>query len=296
MISVLICSANDLFLNQVRDDVRKTIGLPHEILYVDNSKEKRGICAVYNYLASKASFPYLCFVHEDIVFETRNWGVIIKDIFSRRTDVGVIGIAGSKYKAKRFSGWFSGIKEFDCANVTHQYAYGNESIHLNPNNQNKLEEVVCIDGVFICCRKSIWEKIKFNEKRLRGFHFYDIDFSLNAAAVSTVAVTYDIDVVHITKGGDFGNAWVETAIDFHSFYTKLPDEKLVDYSPEKEDQIARVWLDVLKKYQISWRNKMKWIRIQHLQSRPMLYYSILKFLFYKPFGLKAIHKLFRKVR
>lgn len=296
MISVLICSANDLFLNQVQDDVRKTIGLPHEILYVDNSKEKRSICAVYNYLASKASFPYLCFVHEDIVFETRNWGLIIKDIFSRRTEVGVIGIAGCKYKAKRFSGWFSGIKEFDCAHVTHQYAHGNESIHLNPTNQNKLEDVVCIDGVFICCRKNIWEMIKFNEKMLHGFHFYDIDFSLNAAAVSTVTVTYEIDVVHITKGGDFGNAWVETAIDFHSFYKKLPDIKLVEYSLEKENQISRVWLDVLKKYEISWRNKIKWIGIQHLQSHPVLYYSILKFLFYKPFGLKSIHKLFRKVR
>ncbi|MFI5186096.1 MAG: glycosyltransferase [Chitinophagales bacterium] len=297
MISVLICSANNFFLDQIRNNIAQTIGVEHEILYFDNSKEKKGICAVYNFLASKARFPNLCFVHEDILFATTDWGVIIRDIFSENDDIGVIGIAGSKYKSKLFSGWFSGVKEFDCANIAHQYSYGNELIYLKPGKEKLTEEVVCIDGVFICCRRRIWEQLNYNEEELPGFHFYDIDFSLKASEVCTVCVAYAIDITHITKGGDFGNNWVETAIRFHNLsYDKLPNTKLIAYSAKQEMMIAKTWLDILKKYKISWKNKIKWIKIQRLHFNPVLYYSIAKFLFYRPFGLRLIHKLFRKIR
>jgi len=297
MISVLICSANDFYLRQIRDNIEQTIGVEHEVLSFDNSKERRGICAVYNLLAAKAKFPYLCFVHEDIVFETTDWGVIINEIFSQRTDIGVIGVAGSKYKSKLFSGWFSGIHKFDCANITHQYSYGSELIYLHPDKQRFIEDVVCVDGVFICCRQSIWEKLKFNEDQLHGFHFYDIDFSINASMLCTVAVTYLIRIVHITRGGDFGNSWVEAAIEYHSLArNKLPYTKLISYSVPDELKISSTWLDILKNYKISWKNKIKWITIQRLHYSPVLYYSMAKFLFYTPFGLKHMHKLFRKVR
>ncbi len=212
MISVLICSADNSLLNQVKRNIEQTIGVEHEILFFDNV-EKKGICEVYNALASRAKFSYLCFVHEDVLFQTPNWGIVIGDIFSQSPAIGAVGVAGSKYKSKCFSGWYSGMQAFDCANILHRYSYGDEPIYLQPNKGNILEDVVCLDGVFICSRKEIWQQLKFNETNVKGFHFYDIDFSLRASGICRIAVSYNINMVHITKGGDFGDSWVKEAIN-----------------------------------------------------------------------------------
>jgi len=74
MISIIICSVNTAFLEQVNKNITATIGVPYELLAWDNRDAKKGICEVYNWMASKAQYAYLCFVHEDILFETENWG------------------------------------------------------------------------------------------------------------------------------------------------------------------------------------------------------------------------------
>ena len=296
MISVLICSADNSLLNQVKTNIGQTIGVEHEILFFDNL-EKKGICEVYNSLAARAKYSYLCFVHEDILFQTLDWGLLVEDIFSKNPAIGVVGVAGSKYKSKCFSGWYSGISGFDCANILHRYSYGDESICLQPNRENVLEEVVCLDGVFICSRKEVWQQSKFNDADLKGFHFYDIDFSLRASRICRLAVTYGISIIHITKGGDFGDNWVKTAIGYHICFGKmLPYTKLVDHSYSVEEKIIKTWLDVLKKQTISWKNKLQWIGVQRLYYRPALYYSIAKFLFYKSMGIEYFHKLLKKAK
>jgi hypothetical protein len=296
MISVLICSADNSLLNQVKTNIEQTIGVEHEILSFDNL-EKKGICEVYNILASRAKFSYLCFVHEDILFHTLSWGRVLDDIFSKNPAIGVVGVAGSKYKSKCFSGWYSGVQAFDCANILHRYSYGDESIYLQPNKGNALEEVVCLDGVFICSRKEVWQQLKFNETDVKGFHFYDIDFSLRASRICRIAVSYDINMIHLTKGGDFGNNWVDTAIEYHIRYGSMfPCTKLFDHSHPIEVKISETWLDVLKKYRISWKNKWRWIRMQKLYDKPVLYYPIVRFLFYEPVGIEKFHKSLKKAK
>ena len=127
---------------------------------------------------------------------------------------------------------------------------------------------------------------------LKGFHFYDIDFSLRASLVSKIFVTLEIDIIHITKGGDYGNNWLDAAITFHE-KNKTPLPRFTnDISINNmEIAVAKQWLDFLKKEKILWSNKMKWINDQQLFKYPLLYYAILKFLFYQPLRLSAIHKL-----
>jgi hypothetical protein len=296
MISVLICSADNSLLNQVKRNIEQTIGVEHEILFFDNV-EKKGICEVYNALASRAKFSYLCFVHEDVLFQTSNWGIVIGDIFSQSPAIGAVGVAGSKYKSKCFSGWYSGMRAFDCANILHRYSYGDESIYLQPNKGNVLEEVVCLDGVFICSRKEVWQQLKFNETEVKGFHFYDIDFSLRASRICRIAVSYNINMIHITKGGDFGDNWVKAAIEYHIHYgNMLPETKLFDHSDSTETKISETWLDFLKTYRISWKNRWRWIRMQKLYYKPVLYYPIVRFLFYEPVGIEKFHKTLKKAK
>ncbi len=55
---------------------------------------------MYNFLASKAQYPYWCFIHEDIRFDTMIWAENLKKAFDEYPALGLIGIAGAKYKSK----------------------------------------------------------------------------------------------------------------------------------------------------------------------------------------------------
>ena len=291
MISIIICSINPAYLAQVKENISSTIGIEYELLVWDNRVENKGICEVYNYMARQARFEYTCFIHEDILFETKDWGRKIVSIFSSQPTTGVIGVAGSKYKSAFLSGWYSDIRELDCANIIHRYPATDEHICLKPDPAHDTEEVVCVDGVFICCRRNLWQQLLFDEKNFTGFHFYDVDFSIRASKLCKLIVSFEILLVHITRGGDFGDSWVKVALDFHTRQKGMLPVSVNKILPAQADKrIISTWLDVLKNHPVSWSNKWKWISRQKLFRYPALYYSALKFLLYKPLGLRYVHK------
>jgi glycosyl transferase family 2 len=296
MLSLIICSVNQGYLQQVKENISSTIGVDYELLVWDNSQQQKGLCEIYNDTAAKAKFSYLIFLHEDILFETNDWGKIIMKIFAENPEAGVIGVAGGKYKSGMYSGWFSGNEDFDCFNITHRID-GVDHKMVQPANDNlKMHEVICVDGVFITCRKEIWNQVKFNEAMLAGFHFYDIDFSLRASLVTKVFVTLEIDIIHITEGGDYGSRWVEAAMLFHE-KNKISLPRCTNNSNTNiEIFVAKQWLDFLKKEKVSWRSKVKWIKNQKLFSFPGLYYAIVRFLIYQPLHLSTLHKHTRKIK
>jgi hypothetical protein len=295
MISVLICSTNPVLLDQVTKNISTTIGTEFEILHFDNRKANKALCEVYNELGLRANFPYICFLHEDVLFKTPEWGKKLNEIFLQNKDIGLIGIAGCKYKSQFFSGWFSNVKELDCANYIHQYKDGIEHVNLSPDNNNTtLQEVVCIDGVFMCCRKEVCENNRFNYDLLKGFHFYDIDFSLRIARNYIVVVTYEIELIHITTGGDYGNNWIIESIKYHEqMKSELPFSKIHVELKSADRKVIKATLDFLRNYNITLSNKIKWVTRQKLYLKPIFYYSIFKFFLYKPLRLKYIHNLFR---
>lgn len=73
MISIIICSKNKDLLKDVSANIELTIGVPYEIIAIENNKGEFGICKAYNDGASKAKYDIFCFMHEDISFETQNW-------------------------------------------------------------------------------------------------------------------------------------------------------------------------------------------------------------------------------
>ena len=288
MLSVLVCSVNPVFLQQFQRNVEETIGIPYEVIVFDNREEKKGICEVYNTLATRSVYDHLCFVHEDVVFTTYNWGQQLFKTFHDEK-AGLIGVAGSKYKSAMYSGWFTGIKQYDCANIIHRYKDGEEHIFLQPDADVSIENVVTIDGVFMACRKEVWQQVQFDQENIRGFHLYDLDFSLRAAFKTRVVVDYNILLVHITSGGNYSDDWMKASIAFHRRYPNLPFPEKTSGVTEDDIKIARTNLDFLKKYRISWQYKMQWIKFQGLYKYNTLYYSLIKFLLYQPLQMKKVH-------
>jgi hypothetical protein len=270
MFSVLICSINKTYLENIKINVAQTIGCKYEIIVWDNSIEPKPITEVYNILASKAQYPYWCFVHEDVSFHTQNWSEYLLKAFSSNFSLGLIGIAGSKYKSRTPSGWSTGILKYDYCNIFHLDKTGQKQHFFNNPTQSQIEPVVNIDGVFMVIRRDVWRDAVFNAQLLRGFHLYDIDFSFQVSKKWASAVIFSIDIVHYTQGGDFGDAWVAYTLMWHKkFKNDLPVSILAQKPVQSvEGKITNNWLNRLSTENISWKNKWKWIKATKALYRP----------------------------
>jgi hypothetical protein len=295
MLSLVVCSVNEIYLKQLKETVAATIGIEHEWLIWDNRKSNIGLCKIYNQLAAQAKFPYICFLHEDLLFQTQNWGKKIIELFTHEPKLGLLGIAGGKYKSDLYSGWYSGYEGFDYYNIIHRENQKDIKLLYPHTWKNDIENVVCIDGVFMVCRKEAWNENRFDESLLKGFHFYDIDFSIRVSQHFIIAVTNQVDIVHLTVGGDYGDKWVEQAFLYHDAVGGILPKSVEEVSKSEIDiSVAKYWLDWLKNYKISWANKWKWISKQKLFKHASLWYAVGKFLLYKPLGLRTVHQLFKK--
>ncbi|HSJ67581.1 MAG TPA: glycosyltransferase [Anditalea sp.] len=219
MLSIIICSIDSENLSQIQENIANTIGIPYEIIAINNKVNPRGITAVYNEGARKATFDYLCFVHEDVVFETTSWGQKCIDIL-QDPQVGIVGIAGGGYKALAPSGWHceelpSPLKSFQ--HIIQGYKFKDNDDFLvehNPLNE-KLSEVVAIDGVWFCSRKEVVEKYPFDEDLFKHFHGYDVDFSLSVRQEYKIVVTYEVLIKHLSEG-NFDKKWLDTILILHT--------------------------------------------------------------------------------
>jgi hypothetical protein len=205
MISIIICSIHPERCEKVLKNISETIGIGYETIVFDNRKEDWGICRVYNHCAEKAKYPFLCFIHEDILFGTQNWGKIIIDFMEKTPDCGVVGFAGGFQAQKNFSSWWAGETRknvWDGYNgkndVYLKISYRNHR-YSNPDGKSACQ-VLCIDGLFQFVRKSVWEEIKYDEMTFLGFHFYDTDFTLSVSERYNNYVLLDFDVFHDSEG------------------------------------------------------------------------------------------------
>ena len=172
MISVIVCSVNKTQFYKLSENILNTIGIEYELICIDNSNDKFSIAQAYNKGAEQAKFPYLCFVHEDVLFKTLEWGGNIINHFKSDEETGLIGIAGGIYKSKMSSAWWQTDMidiEVKRMNVVQFYKDSlRNSIHffINPFNENKAE-VVALDGVFLAMTKGVWNENKYDEKLLK---------------------------------------------------------------------------------------------------------------------------------
>ncbi len=237
MISIIVCSNRPNLLSQLQQNIQETIGLTqYEIVAHDNSSIKYGLCKVYNLCASKAKYGNLLFIHEDIVFHTEGWG---QKLIEHLTDkkIGVIGIAGSKYKSKLPGPWWGVPKEMQHIHIFQHTDTGRKE-YSSINSELNRQPIAIVDGVFMACRKSIWETNPFDEKTFSGFHNYDLDFSLSVGQRSKNLFVNDILIEHFSPG-HYNQEWLASSI------LLIKKWKLIlPQSSEKYTDFQMKWLEL----------------------------------------------------
>ena len=225
MISIVICSRDKGVLHDVLQNVAKTIGVPHEVIAIDNSQSQYSIFQAYNIGTKQSNYDILCFMHEDISFETHNWGGKVLQLFEENNKLGLLGVAGSNYKPVIPCGWSAPYADIHGQTMYMRLiqSFKNKKVDQFVNNNPKneiLSKVVSIDGVWFCTRKHIAEEIGFDEITFKGFHCYDVDFSLGVFQKYDVAVTFEILLRHFSEGS-FDFNWVSECIKLHNKWKNL---------------------------------------------------------------------------
>ncbi|MDJ1502186.1 glycosyltransferase [Xanthocytophaga agilis] len=223
MISIIVCSKSQSDLQATQKQVEQTIGVPYEIIAIENSSAKYGICEAYNLGASQSKYDYLCFMHEDLRFYSQNWGVKVVEAL-QDTQTGLLGIMGSIAKTKAPSGWSLATDlNLTRLNFIQKFPDGESRTSLiNPEGKNTAE-VVTLDGCWLCTRKDVWQKIPFDQTTFRHFHLYDLDYSIQVfTAGYKVCVLFGVSIEHLSVG-NFDTKWIREALIFtKKWKDKLP--------------------------------------------------------------------------
>src|SRR5690606_41354082 len=110
-----------------------------------------------------------------------------------------------------------------------------ESEHVtnHPDSINSPYEVVTLDGVFIGTTQTNWETHRFDEKTFKGFHGYDMDFSLQLVQHKKLYVVFDILLEHFSEGNP-NRDWMSAAIEVSDKWKKHLPRYCITNLSEKE--------------------------------------------------------------
>ncbi len=204
MISIVICHRNIALLDVIKESIKETIGVKHELIVIDNSENKFSICSAYNEGVRLAKYDIICFTHEDILFHTNNWGEKVMAHFAD-PEVGMIGVAGGMSQSPIPSAWwFNNYFAKSARNLLMKGAAKKQEklfqYYSNPFNDSNKTEVIIVDGLWFCVRKSLFNNISFDEKTFPGFHLYDADISMQAIQHTKNYVVFNIFIEHVWSG------------------------------------------------------------------------------------------------
>jgi hypothetical protein len=274
-ISIIICSVKPNALRSCCDHIEKTIGIKHEVIGIDNRGNKYSIAAAYNLGAKQARYQNLVFMHEDVSLNRLNWGKRLVDHLDTLPNCGAVGFAGSKvYTGSPFS-WYA-VDPSLC--VIRANTFGRLC------NQTKAEEVVVLDGLFMACRKEVWQERPFDEQTIDGFHAYDLDFCLSLRPKFKNYVLPAESVIHHSLGGTLNRDWFLTLLRVN--------KKHAHALPLRTERLDQKLLHQLK------QGQLKVFLLFHLhltKNFTELAPYLFKYLFLKP-PIKDLWRLFLHLR
>ena len=220
MISIIICSLHEKTTEPLENNIRNTIGIEYEIVFIYNKNNQYSIFQAYNIGISRAKYAICCFMHDDLIYHSDNWGAIVSTYFENDKQLGIVAVAGCKYLRKMPSFW--AISKYNAFNIV-QSDKKNHSTTQVWNNLSKPENIIAFDGMWFCIRKSLFDILKFDEKTFNGFHFYDLDIAMQTHIAEFKIQAIPNILIEHTSLGNINKEWLKNALLFYTkWHTHLP--------------------------------------------------------------------------
>lgn len=212
MISLIICARSSQMSVAMKHNIADTIGnVTYELVWIDNSSNRYSIYEAYNEGVRQAHYPYLCFMHEDIVFRSLNWGNRMIEVLQEPA-TAITGVIGGCFIGKTSLSWYmpgcvSGKVIQGCTLKGHYSTYVEKFADITQH-----DTVACVDGLWIGSRKELFDNgmLRWDDRTFFGFHLYDFDICMQANVRGyLVKLCRDVDIEHTslgTKTADFYDA------------------------------------------------------------------------------------------
>jgi GT2 family glycosyltransferase len=259
MLSIIVSSCDPSHLSNLRRSVEETIDTEHEIVVIENNDAKFSLTEAYNLGASRANYPFLLFVHEDVIFKTQGWGKLLIDHLESLENAGIVGVAGTTYKPYVPSGWSFDRTRPLSFHLIQGHKYANQLTNLTAVNNDSIRKVVALDGVFLAVRRDVLEKVHFDES-VKGFHGYDMDYSLAVAEQYQNYFVPDILIEHRSEG-KISDQWITNTFRINEKWQgKLPmsvEKNGLDL--ESELSAYHTFVKILFESTLAWNVKARYL-------------------------------------
>jgi hypothetical protein len=247
---------------EFQEYLRKSCGHPKiQIIEKVNNGEKN-LSQTFNEIINESEFDIVVLCHDDIYFETNNWGQKLKKIFDRNTDFGIIGVAGTTDIPKSGMWWEDRSKMWGIVN--HEHEGKKWESRYSDSLQNNVKEVILVDGLFTAINKN---KIKKTyDESVPGFHMYDVNFCYrNFLENVKIGVITNIRVTHKSIGM-VNEQWEKNRLSF--------SEKYSDYLPSKLKYDSNQELSILISNLSNLSSKLKGEKITNFNTKNPIGYKI----------------------
>lgn len=205
MISIIICSITPEKFSAITKNYTDLMGgEPFEIIGIHDAKS---LCEGYNRGIRQSVGDILIFSHDDIEILSPDFVIKLKNYLER---FDIVGLAGTDKVVG--GGWVNAGVPHLYGQVAHPHgaAYLTELFDYGKTaKQGKTiaDGIKMLDGLFFAVRRSVVQKVLFDDRTFDGFHGYDVDFTFSAfLAGFRLAVCNDIAVIH-SSGGSFDESY-----------------------------------------------------------------------------------------
>ena len=191
MISIVICSIDTRKFAAVSEMYARLLsGHSHEIIHIPDA---RGLCEGYNRGFAQSRGEMVIFSHDDVEFRAPDFGTRLLEHMSH---CDVAGVGGTD---KLCGGdWSVGGPPHIYGQVIHSGTdpgYYRVMVYSVPTR--RIDGMQALDGVFLCCRREVVQRVAFDQTTFAGYHMYDVDFTYRAyQAGYRLSVCADLDGVH----------------------------------------------------------------------------------------------------
>lgn len=215
MISVVFSTRKEN--TEYQNHIKKTIGVKdYQIIEIVNDNQY-SLTEAYNKGLKESTNDIVAFIHDDLILPN-NWGKKMLNHF-KTSEYGILGVAGTTDMSETGQWWKDSTKMVGI--VKHSHNGRTWESKYSTSFGKEIIETVIVDGLFFVINKN---KIKkdFSED-VKGFHFYDIDFTFNNHLNGVkVGVIFDVRIIHKSIG-QTNEEWEKNRVNFVEKYKdKLP--------------------------------------------------------------------------
>ena len=194
--------------------IKSTCGVHNvEVLPFENNG-RYSLNEVYNMGLKNSSNDIVIFCHDDLKFDTRNWGRKMLKNFKKNPDFGVIGVAGTRYLSS--SGrWWEDFSKMHGA-VYHEKDGKRWLTRYSKDIGLNIMPVILVDGLFFGVSKK--NLVNHFDENVKGFHFYDVEFCFsNYLKGVRIGVCTNVRITHLSIG-ETNEEWEKNRVLFSEKY------------------------------------------------------------------------------